>query len=172
MTPKRGVRCAKAQDEDACNQQDSLGVFHTSHLHHLTTLHAAPYLHCGALFLLSLGRQVLHHLAVPLDPRRVVHFLTEDDRRGGNANDLAVEDFVSYPDQISLVVRSVDHGNETLLRANDTLELHLIDEESRDSGRTLPRLDFRSGTDERLERIAAALRVVAIGLAGRRLLED
>src|SRR5437867_4666815 len=127
----------------------------------------------STLFLLRFGGQILDHFAETFDSGRVVDLLPEYHGGGCNPNDLAVENLVSHLDEIALVVRPIDHGNEPLLfRLDDALQLDFVDEESRRSGRPLAGLQFRRGADQRLERIAPSLRIVVILLGAARLLED
>src|SRR5687767_9351647 len=138
--------------------------------------HAAPDLPppSASYLLSSLARrcQILDHLTVPLDSSRIVDLHPENHGGGGNSNDFAIEDLVTNTDEVSLVIRPADHADGTLLCLNDSLQLHLIDEESWNSGRTLARLNLGRGTDERLKRVAAALRIVPIGFSARGVLED
>src|SRR6185503_8270556 len=63
-------------------------------------------------------------------------------------------------------------GRESLTRFEDALQLDLVDHESRNAGRTLSAIQPRRRSDERAERIAAALRVVAVRIRRRWLFED
>src|SRR5512140_1958077 len=124
------------------------------------------------LFLARFGRDVFHDFAVALDSRRVVDLLPEYDGGVCYADHFTVEDLVPDADEISLVVRCVDHRHEAGLRLEHALELELVDEESGDSRRALSRLRSLLGSDQRLERIATSLRVVAVRVGRGRLLED
>src|SRR5438067_9715934 len=124
------------------------------------------------LLLRRLWREILDDLAVTLDSSRVVDLLPEYHGGGRYANDLPIENFVSHSDEMPLVVRTDDHRHELQFAAEDAGEFDLVDEESRHARRTLSRLQPRRRTDQRLERIAASLRVVAIIVAAGRLLED
>src|SRR5512146_1947294 len=67
------------------------------------------------LFLRRFWRKVLDHLAIPLDSRRIVYFLSEDNGRLRNADDFTVEDLVAYADEVTLVVGCIHHRDETAL---------------------------------------------------------
>src|SRR5437660_12774781 len=104
MSPQ-GCGCtADAQDEHACDQQDSLGSSHTSsHLHHLTALHTRG-LHSARLFLLSLGGKIFNDFAETLDSGRIVDLLTEHHGGERNADGLSVENFVCIHEKLAVLV--------------------------------------------------------------------
>src|SRR5437588_13007976 len=69
--------------------------------------------------LLCFGGKVLHHLTESFNARRIVHFLTEDDRRRRHANHFAVQHLVADFDEVTLVVRAVHHRHQALLPRPD-----------------------------------------------------
>src|SRR5207248_11550582 len=95
------------------------------------------------LFLLSLGGKIFNHFAETFDSGWIVDLLPENHGGGRDANDFAVENFVSNLEKVTSVIGTIDHPDQTLLlRADDTLKLDFVDEESRRSGRTLARRDL------------------------------
>src|SRR5262249_19712443 len=135
--------------------------------------HGPPHhLHSPSL-LLGFRNELLDDFAESLDARWIVDLLPEHHGGGGDANDFSIKNFVAHVDEIPFVVRTIDHGDQTLLAGLDhALQLDFIDQEPRRSRRALARLQLRRGADQRLERITPSLRVVVVRARRGRLLED
>src|SRR2546428_1932539 len=135
--------------------------------------HGPPRTSASTLFPLSLRGKILDHFAETFDSSRVVDLLPENNGGGRNADDFTVENFVTNSDEISLVVGPIDHRDQTLLLgSHDALQLDFVDQESRRSRQPRAGLKLRRRSDQRLERIASALRIVVILLADSGSLED
>src|SRR6185295_13536512 len=100
------------------------------------------------------------------------HFLPEHHGRRRDPDDLTIEDLIAHAKEVSFVVWSVDHRGQPLPGLEDALQLEFVDEEAGDADGTLSRLELRRRTDQRPERVAAALGIIAVGVGRGRLLED
>src|SRR4051794_22982353 len=106
---------------------------------------STPRLHSHSRWLLlTLRNELLDHFTEPFDASRIVDLLPEHHGGGGDAYDFSIENLVADAQQVALVVGAVHHGDESLRAGLDhALQLDLVDQESRRSGRALARLQFR-----------------------------